>query len=211
MTVCRSLSCSAQDGARGGTPLNAPTDRPAGCIPDAGSQRVLQGRPIAAFFAQGIISIALSARRGVFMRRVFLSLTALFLATAAGRAEPDIHDTRLLSQPAVSARHIAFIYADDLWVADLDGKQRPPADQRRRRRIVPVFSPDGKTIAFSRQYDGNTRRLHHPGRGRPAQTADLASRRRRRPRLHARRQGGPVLLAAARLHQPLSPSFSPCP
>jgi tricorn protease len=31
------------------------------------------------------------------------------------------HDTRMLFQPAVSADHIAFIYAGDLWVANPDG------------------------------------------------------------------------------------------
>lgn len=31
----------------------------------------------------------------------------------------DINDTRLLAQPAISKNHIAFIYAGDLWVADL--------------------------------------------------------------------------------------------
>ena len=34
----------------------------------------------------------------------------------------DINDTRLLQQPAINKSHIAFIYAGDLWVADLDGK-----------------------------------------------------------------------------------------
>src|SRR5665647_3125313 len=30
-------------------------------------------------------------------------------------------DTRMLSQPAISAGHIAFIYAEDLWIANTDG------------------------------------------------------------------------------------------
>jgi tricorn protease len=37
-------------------------------------------------------------------------------------AAPDIQDTRLLTQPAVSGQHVAFVYADNLWVADLDGR-----------------------------------------------------------------------------------------
>ena len=65
-----------------------------------------------------------------------LLLALLPLLAAAPVGEPDIRDTRLLSQPAVSAKHIAFVYADDLWVADLDGKQRPPAHQRHRRRVA---------------------------------------------------------------------------
>ena len=52
---------------------------------------------------------------------------ALVFATASARAAestqgPDIHDTRLLSEPAISADRIAFIYAGDLWTADRDGR-----------------------------------------------------------------------------------------
>src|SRR5579871_5633400 len=90
------------------------------------------------------------------MRTVLLSLAALFVATAVGKADPDIHDTRLLSQPAVSARHVAFIYADDLWVADLDGKNVRRLTSDVGVESHPVFSPDGKTIAFSAEYEGNT-------------------------------------------------------
>ena len=35
----------------------------------------------------------------------------------------DPKDTRLMEQPAISQDHIAFIYANDLWVAELDGSQ----------------------------------------------------------------------------------------
>ncbi len=33
----------------------------------------------------------------------------------------DNQETRLMHSPAVSDTHIAFIYAEDLWVANLDG------------------------------------------------------------------------------------------
>jgi len=32
-------------------------------------------------------------------------------------------DTRMLAQPAISANNIAFIYAQDLWIANTDGSQ----------------------------------------------------------------------------------------
>ena len=67
----------------------------------------------------------------------------------------DTHDTRLLAQPAVSADHIAFIYAEDLWVANTDGSQPRRLTVSEGVESNPVFSPDGKTIAFSAQYDGN--------------------------------------------------------
>jgi tricorn protease len=81
--------------------------------------------------------------------------TLLFLACPAW-AEPDLHDTRLLAEPAVSENHIAFVYADDLWIADLDGKNVRRLTTDPGVESHPVFSPDGQTIAFSAQYDGNT-------------------------------------------------------
>lgn len=66
------------------------------------------------------------------------------------------HDTRLMEQPALSQDHIAFIYAHDLWVAHPDGTQprRLTVDEGEESR--PAFSPDGKLIAFSAEYEGNT-------------------------------------------------------
>lgn len=88
----------------------------------------------------------------------------------------DINDTRLVTQPAISKTHIAFVYAGDLWAADLSGKnvRRLTADEGLQAN--PAFSPDGSLIAFTAQYDGNpdvyvvptsggvpTRLTWHPG------------------------------------------------
>ena len=67
----------------------------------------------------------------------------------------DPNDTRLLEQPAISQDHIAFIYANDLWVANLDGTQARRLTISEGVEARPVFSPDGNTLAFSAQYDGN--------------------------------------------------------
>jgi tricorn protease len=82
----------------------------------------------------------------------FLGLFLLGLRAAA--AEPA--ETLLLSQPAVSPTHIAFAYADDLWVADRDGKNVRRLTSDVGVESNPVFSPDGALIAFSGQYEGNT-------------------------------------------------------
>jgi len=67
----------------------------------------------------------------------------------------DTKDTKLLTQPAISRNHIAFVYANDLWVADPDGKNVLHLTTDLGIEGYPAFSPDGSLIAFSAQYDGN--------------------------------------------------------
>ncbi|HEV3143441.1 MAG TPA: PDZ domain-containing protein [Gemmataceae bacterium] len=88
-------------------------------------------------------------------RTTGLLLALVVLLPAAVQAAPDVNDTRLLSQPAISPEHIAFIYADDLWIANLDGTN-PRRLTSNGGVSSPFFSPDGKIVAFSGQYDGNT-------------------------------------------------------
>ena len=98
----------------------------------------------------------------------------LFLASQA--AAIDVTDTRLLQKPAVSAERIAFSYANDLWTAASDGSGVRQLTSHPGIESGPSFSPDGRWIAFTGRYDGNTdvfvvpaeggtpRRLtHHPG------------------------------------------------
>src|SRR5947208_959886 len=84
------------------------------------------------------------------------AVVAVLVMLIPAAADPDVRNTRLLSQPAVSGKHIAFVYADDLWIADLDGKNVRRLTSDIGVESHPVFSPDGKTLAFSAQYDGNT-------------------------------------------------------
>ena len=68
----------------------------------------------------------------------------------------DTSDTRMMSQPAASDTHTAFIYAEDLWVMNADGSAPRRLTVDEGIESDPYFSPDGKLIAFSAQYDGNT-------------------------------------------------------
>ena len=67
----------------------------------------------------------------------------------------DPTDTRMLAQPSISSNHIAFIYAEDLWVANRDGSNPRRITVDKGTESNPVISPDGKTIAFNAEYDGN--------------------------------------------------------
>src|SRR5437899_11135018 len=99
------------------------------------------------------------------MHRFTLCAVFLILCTSAGRGDTNHVDTRLLSQPAVSASHVAFIYAGDLFVCDLDGRnvRRLTSDQGIESN--PAFEPDGKTISFSAQYEENTHLYTIPVQG----------------------------------------------
>jgi len=91
------------------------------------------------------------------MRRYFrFGALAIGLLAGAAKAAPDVKDTRLVSQPAVSGKNIAFVYAEDLWIANLDGSNPRRLTSDAGVESNPSFSPDGNWIAFSAQYDGNT-------------------------------------------------------
>ena len=86
----------------------------------------------------------------------FVSLSVLLVFIANNSFGIDTKDTRMLAQPAICANHIAFIYAEDLWIANSDGSYPRRLTVDEGVESNPVFSPDGKLIAFSAQYDGNT-------------------------------------------------------
>ena len=72
----------------------------------------------------------------------------------AGSAMAQVN-ARMFRQPDVSATHITFVYAGDIWVVPKEGGlahrlSSPPGEES-----FPRFSPDGLKIAFSANYDGN--------------------------------------------------------
>ena len=114
------------------------------------------------------------------MRKLRVCSVVLLLAAAPFTPRLDARidplDTKLLTQPALSASHLAFIYAGDLFVADVTGANVRRLTTDDGVESNPVFAPDGATIAFSASYDGNvdvftvpvtggppTRLTWHPG------------------------------------------------
>jgi len=64
-------------------------------------------------------------------------------------------DARALRQPDVSATQIAFVFAGDVWVVPKAGGVANRLSSPRGEESFPRFSPDGKLIAFTGDYDGN--------------------------------------------------------
>ncbi|GAB4555853.1 MAG: hypothetical protein Tsb0013_18640 [Phycisphaerales bacterium] len=87
---------------------------------------------------------------------VLLAFAGASIAPASALAQEGFSpDATMLRTPDISDKHIAFVYANDLWLVDIDGGvaqkiASPPGAEDR-----PRFSPDNKTIAFQGNYDGN--------------------------------------------------------
>ncbi len=64
--------------------------------------------------------------------------------------------TRLLRMPTISTTRIAFAYASNIWVVERAGGLARRISTHQGQSSHPQFSPDGKTIAFSAEYAGNT-------------------------------------------------------
>ena len=87
---------------------------------------------------------------------VFFGLALVVALGLPIAADVNVRDTRFLRQPTTSGTHVAFVYADDLWVSRIDGSDVRRLTTDDGLESNPAFSPDGATIAFSAQYDGNT-------------------------------------------------------
>jgi tricorn protease len=77
-------------------------------------------------------------------------------ATTASPPAPSAAGTRILRQPAVSARLIAFVHGGDLWTVGRDGGEARRLTTSPGLEYDPHFSPDGRWLAFTGQYAGNT-------------------------------------------------------
>jgi tricorn protease len=78
-----------------------------------------------------------------------LILTLLIFA-AHGSAQ-----TKLLRFPDIHDDRVAFTYAGDLWIAPVNGGVATRLTAHAGLELFAKFSPDGKWIAFTGQYDGD--------------------------------------------------------
>lgn len=97
------------------------------------------------------------SRRQIARSACPLFTVALAVVVLGAMALPiQAQGTRFLRQPDVSATQIAFVHANDIWVVGRDGGDAIRLTTSEGAETDPAFSPDGRWIAFSGQYGGNT-------------------------------------------------------
>jgi tricorn protease len=96
------------------------------------------------------------------MKKLFF--TVIFFSMAALTVTAQ-HETRLMRFPTIHGNHVVFSYAGDLYTVQKSGGIARQLTNDKGNELFPRFSPDGKYIAFTGQYDGNTEVFVIPAEG----------------------------------------------
>lgn len=88
------------------------------------------------------------------MKKILSVLSAVLFLFSFGKASAE--EARLLRFPDINGDKVVFSYAGDIYVVNSAGGVARKLTSNIGYEMFPKFSPDGKTIAFSGQYDGNT-------------------------------------------------------
>ncbi|HRB11663.1 MAG TPA: peptidase S41, partial [Vicinamibacteria bacterium] len=104
------------------------------------------------------------------LRSTSLALAAALSALTLGAASSAAAQTRLLRFPAIHGDKVAFTYAGDIWTAPAGGGTAVRLTAHPGMEVFAHFSPDGRWIAFTGQYDGDEQVYVMPvGGGEPKQ------------------------------------------
>ena len=94
-----------------------------------------------------------------------LLIFSLLLAFGALSLQAQ-NEAKMLRFPAIHGNQVVFSYAGDLYTVDINGGvARQLTNDPEGFEIFARFSPDGKNIAFTGQYDGNTEVYVMPAEG----------------------------------------------
>ena len=89
------------------------------------------------------------------LRTSVLPLFALLVVTLAAAPAAALEKGRLLRMPDIQGDRIVFVYGGDLWTVARTGGMSVRLTSSDGQEGWPKFSPDGQTIAFTGEYDGN--------------------------------------------------------
>ena len=96
-------------------------------------------------------------------KKIILSLLTAASMPVFIQAATD--EARLLRFPATNGNEIVFSYAGDLYKVSANGGEAKRLTSHIGYEMFPHYSPDGKSIAFTGQYDGNTEVYTLPSEG----------------------------------------------
>src|SRR5215207_9563819 len=87
------------------------------------------------------------------MKRIILGFLILLTASIAAFAQTQA--PMLFRQPTMNRTDIVFVFAGDLWRVSRSGGAAERLTSGTGNETNPLFSPDGNSIAFTGEYDGN--------------------------------------------------------
>jgi tricorn protease len=93
--------------------------------------------------------------RNLFSFSTVTLVLAVIIACACFSLAEESQEGRLLRFPDIYKDKVAFVYGGDLWLASSSGGTARRITSHPGRELFPKFSPDGKWLAFTGQYDGN--------------------------------------------------------
>src|SRR5262245_39336579 len=85
-----------------------------------------------------------------------LVITLLLSLCPCGAALGQEGPPLLPQKPTVSRTHVVFAFADDLWIVGRQGGVARRLTNGPGVEPDPIFSPDGRHVAFTGEYEGNT-------------------------------------------------------
>jgi tricorn protease len=98
------------------------------------------------------------------MKRITATIALLSALVGSALAAPA-EEARLLRFPATNGTDVVFSYAGDLWTVPLQGGEAHRLTSHIGYEMFARYSPDGKTIAFTGEYDGNREVYSIPAQG----------------------------------------------
>src|SRR5947208_16509397 len=99
------------------------------------------------------------------MRKLIGLLAVVALASPGAARADDQGEARLLRFPAIHGDAVVFTFAGNLYTVPAKGGVARRLTSHDGFEMFARFSPDGKHIAFTGQYDGNTEVYLMPAEG----------------------------------------------